>query len=195
MLAEVIRLDFPILYKFLKLTRISNLFNNVGMAKFMDYGSTNLKRLREGLHTFPEDMPPTFFGHILHDEKQRGLSDIQLTQQATEFIFAGSDTTSSSLTFLLWAVLQRPSIKKRLADEVASIPEGLPVDQLEQAPYLNAVLSETLRLYGAASGDLPREVSTEGKTFQGFYLPRGTEIDVQTHTMQRSAKYFTDPER
>lgn len=197
MFVDVIRLDLPFIYWFLKITRTSSIVNQVDVASFVAYPQKLLNRLREALRASggaSSSERPTFFHNILLDPKQQGLSDYQLVNQAGKFIFAGSDTTSNSLAWLLWLVLSRPAVKQRLCDEVAALPEDYTLTMLQEAEYLNAVLYETMRLYGAPSGDLPRQCSHKEHVFQGYHLPRGTNLDLQTHTLHRSAKYFPQPE-
>ena len=196
MMVEAIRLDLPWLHTFLNVTQLSVLFGKLDLASWRQFGFESLQRLRQMLLSDQEEAPPNFFAPILEDEKQKGMTQEDLTNQATEFLFAGSDTTSTSLTYLLWAVLSNPSIQTRLVAEVATLSDKFRDQDLEKLPYLNAVLSETLRLYGPASGDTPREVSSPaGTTFQGYHVPYLTELDIQTHTLHRSPKYHPNPEQ
>ena len=43
-------------------------------------------------------------------------------------------------------------------------------------PYLQACIKEGLRMFPPATGRLPKEVPPEGDTFNGVFLPGGTEI-------------------
>lgn len=195
MFVETLRLDLPIIYWLLKTFRVSKTVNTVSINRFVSYGMQSIRQLEMALRGSPRDVKPNFFSHILLDEKQRNMSDEQIIRQAAEFIFAGSDTTTNSLSWLVWLVLQHPDVHQRLVEEVKALPDDYSLTEIDALPYLNAVLSETLRLYGPASGDIQREVSTEGHTLQGFYLPRGTLLEVQTYTMHMSNAIFSEPER
>ena len=49
------------------------------------------------------------------------LSDIQIRNEMIIFMFAGHDTTSTTLTYSLWALGHHPDIQDRVAGEVAAI--------------------------------------------------------------------------
>lgn len=47
-----------------------------------------------------------------------GLNDHEILSQAMIFLFAGYETTSSSLTFLAYNLARNPHVMKRLQEEV-----------------------------------------------------------------------------
>jgi len=59
---------------------------------------------------------------------------------------AGTDTTSTTITYLLWELTRRPDIVKRLQSELDTVmPDGkvLPdISVLHELPFLNAFLKE-----------------------------------------------------
>lgn len=59
---------------------------------------------------------------------------------------AGTDTTSTSITYLFWELSRRPDITKKLQaelDEAMSDSRVLPdISVLQQLPYLNAFMKE-----------------------------------------------------
>ncbi|KAK8093487.1 hypothetical protein PG997_000172 [Apiospora hydei] len=122
------------------------------------------------------------------------LSDLSVRLEATNLIVAGSDTTASTMTYLVWAVLKRPQLQRRLEEEVAGLSAGFTEVDLEALPLLNSVIDETLRLYGAAPGALQRYVPEGGATMAGHFLPAGTVVCTQAYTMHRDGAVFEHPE-
>ena len=59
---------------------------------------------------------------------------------------AGSDTTSTTITYLFWELSRRPDIMKKLQtelDEVMTDSRVVPdISVLQQLPYLNAFMKE-----------------------------------------------------
>ncbi|KAI0170736.1 cytochrome P450 [Pestalotiopsis sp. NC0098] len=139
------------------------------------------------------------FGQMLaqsdSQEKQDDLSDLSVRLEASNFIVAGSDTTAVTLTYLVWAVLKRPDLQQRLEEEVGKLPSDFTDEDLEKLPLLNSVIEETLRLYGAAPGALPRVVPEGGATLAGHYLPAKTVVTTQAFTLHRDPAIFPDPEK
>ena len=136
------------------------------------------------------------FATIMREaEKGEELDDHDVRLEATALIVAGSDTTAITLAYLVWAVLCHPHVQRQLQAEVASLPSNFIEDDLEQLPYLNAVIEETLRLYGAAPGSLPRVVPQGGATLGGYLIPEDTIVSTQAYTTHRIPEIFPDPYR
>ena len=134
------------------------------------------------------------FANIVNEaEKGEYLDELDVILEATGLIVAGSDTTAVSLTYLTWAVLSQPALQTALQEEVAALPEDFGDQALEELPILNAVIAETLRLYGAAPGGLPRAVPPEGAYVGGYFCPGGTTVSTQAYTLHRDPRIFEDP--
>lgn len=101
---------------------------------------------------------------IAEGEKEGGqLDDLDVTTESTSLIFAGSDTTANTMTYLCYAVLSRPELQKALEEEVGALNDDFTDSDLEQLPLLTCILKETLRLYASVPGTLPRVGCNEGR--------------------------------
>lgn len=123
-----------------------------------------------------------------------GLSDFSLGSQASALIIAGSGTTAVTLTYAIWAILLNPTVRRKLEEEVATLANDYNDIVLEKLPYLNAVVTETLRLYGSAPGALPRTTPSKGLQIGNFFIPPGVTCTTQSYTMHRDPIIFADPE-
>ncbi|GLB11388.1 hypothetical protein AtubIFM57258_008256 [Aspergillus tubingensis] len=136
-----------------------------------------------------------FTGIVNESEKTSStLSEEDVVIEAGNLIVAGSDTTAVTLTYLVWAVLSQPKLQHDLEEEVSALDPNYNEAALEELPLLNAVITETLRLYGAAPGSLPRGVPNGGATFCGYQIPQGTTVSTQSYTMHRDEGLYPDPE-
>jgi len=131
---------------------------------------------------------------ISESEKDQGgdLGEKDVVIEATGLIVAGSDTTGITLTYLVWAVLSRPQLKDDLQKELSALPQDYTDQDLENLPLLNAIIDETLRLYGAAPGGLPRRTPLEGAQLGGYHIPGGTTVTTQAYTIHRDDTIFED---
>ncbi|KAJ7183746.1 cytochrome P450 [Mycena filopes] len=79
------------------------------------------------------------------------LSDedvIARAYQVPTFLVAGHETTSTAVTWALFALTQNPAAQARLRAEVRAVPTDTPgMEALNALPYLECVVRETLRLY------------------------------------------------
>ncbi|KAF8206821.1 cytochrome P450 [Mycena galopus ATCC 62051] len=80
-------------------------------------------------------------------ENQR-LSDDDVIAQVPTFLVAGHETTSTAVTWALFALTQNLGAQIRLREELLALPTDRPtMDELNALPYLDNVVRETLRVY------------------------------------------------
>ncbi|XP_036968038.1 cytochrome P450 3A40-like isoform X2 [Acanthopagrus latus] len=128
-------------------------------------------------------------------EQDKGLSDHEILSQAMIFLFAGYETTSSSLCFVAYNLALNPHIMKRLQEEIdATFPEKAPIEYqaLMQMEYLDCVINESLRLYPILSR-LER-VAKATVEINGLVIPKGMVVMVPTWPLHRNPDLWPDPE-
>ncbi|EPQ58851.1 cytochrome P450 [Gloeophyllum trabeum ATCC 11539] len=135
------------------------------------------------------------------------MSDEDVISECMGHLIAGSDTTSTTLSYLCWELSRRDDIVAKLREELdAAMPDNTAIPDisvLQKLPYLNAFLKEGFRLYGAAPSLLERVVpSSTGKKgemnevfdLMGYGLPSGTVVATQAWSMHREPSIFPSPE-
>lgn len=130
-----------------------------------------------------------FLGRKLHHE--------ELVEEAMTYMFAGSGTTSSTLTYLLYAIARPENlgIQQRLRDEISRLPEG-DTHELRSNPYVTAVIKETFRLYPTIISTLARVLSDPLLVEpHGLSLPAGTVVGMTNYLHHRDPHVFPDPDR
>ena len=136
----------------------------------------------------------SLFAHIISEaEKGEQLDDLDVKLEASALIVAGSDTTAVTLAYLIWVVLSRSDLRAQLQQELSKLPDEYGDRELEELPLLNAVIEETLRLYGAAPGGIPRAVPEGGAHLDGYFIPQGTTVTTQAYTLHRDPDLFRTP--
>ncbi|KAF7663308.1 hypothetical protein LDENG_00213630 [Lucifuga dentata] len=128
-------------------------------------------------------------------EQHKGLSDHEILSQAMIFLFAGYETTSSSLCFLAYNLATHPHIMKRLQEEIDStFPNKAAVQyqDLLQMEYLESVINESMRLYPIA----PRleRVCKATVEINGLVIPKDMVVLIPMWTMHRDPELWPDPE-
>jgi cytochrome P450 len=111
-----------------------------------------------------------------------------------DIFLAGYDTSISSLTSTIYFVVNTPRVHQKLRDEIRStfrkLDEVSP-EAVEALPYLDAVISETLRVYPPVSMAPPRR--SPGAFVDGFYVPEGVEVGCPIFALTHNPDYFADP--
>ncbi|KAF1929947.1 cytochrome P450 [Didymella exigua CBS 183.55] len=125
----------------------------------------------------------------------RRLTHEELVEEAMGYMFAGSGTTSSTMTYLLYALSlsENEHVQQRLYNEINAVPSG-DISALRQHPYLNAVIKETLRRFPTIVSTLPR-VLLEPLQVDEYLLPKGTVVGMQNWIHHRNPDVFPDPDR
>ena len=183
---------FPYLYFILKYTPIRAIQDAVTASRLLyAEGQAAVTNSRD------TSSVKNLFANVLAqaEKSEGGLTDEEIFVEAGSFCIAGTDTTGNTLTYLIWAVLKQPELQKALQEEVGGVKEPLSDVELAKLPVLNAVIAETLRLYGAAPGALLRVAPPEGAVLGGYTVPGGTVVSTQAWSLHRDPELFPDPEK
>ncbi|KAM6925182.1 cytochrome P450 3A27-like isoform 1-T1 [Xenentodon cancila] len=129
------------------------------------------------------------------ESSQKGLTDAEILAQAMIFIFAGYETSSSSLGFLAYNLATHPHIQKILQEEIdETFPDECQptYNALLQMEYLDMVMNESLRLYPIATR-LER-ISKTSIEVNSVTIPKGTVVIVPVYTLHRDPSLWPEPE-
>ncbi|KZV75341.1 cytochrome P450 [Peniophora sp. CONT] len=135
------------------------------------------------------------------------MPDKDIIAEHMGHLVAGVDTSSTTLSYICWELSRRADIAHKLHAELdAAMPDGKTIPDvivLQNLPYLNAVIKEGLRLYGAAPSLLPRVVPnstsrssafSESFDLMGYAIPPGTVVATQGWSTNRDASVFPMPD-
>ncbi|KAF4075547.1 hypothetical protein AMELA_G00235680 [Ameiurus melas] len=115
--------------------------------------------------------------------------------QSMIFIFAGYETSSSTLTFLFYNLASNPDVVKKLQEEIDenfTNKAEVDYDTMMKMDYLDAVMNESLRLY-PVTVRLER-VCKKAVEINGLTIPKDTTIFVPTYALHRDPEHWPDPE-
>lgn len=128
-------------------------------------------------------------------ENGDAFTDREIRDQVVTLMFAGHDTSTSTVTFMLHELARHPEVLAKLCAEQDEVLGGKPptIDQLErEMPYLDIVLDEVLRLYPPAWIG-PRRAVRDFE-FGGYAVPRGAYVNYCSWASHRIPEFFPDPE-
>jgi cytochrome P450 len=131
----------------------------------------------------------------VRDGSGQGFSDREIRDQLMTLMFAGHDTSTSTLTFMMYELSRRPDVIEKLQAEQDRVLAGAvpDIEKMErEMPYLEMVLDEVLRLYPPAWIG-PRRVVRDFE-FGGYTVPRGAYLNYCSWASHRIPEFFPDPE-
>ncbi|XP_059445884.1 cytochrome P450 86B1-like [Corylus avellana] len=124
--------------------------------------------------------------------KKNHFSDEFLRDFCISFILAGRDTSSVALAWFFWLVHKNPEAESRILSEINGILGCrkcknivvFTVEELKNMVYLEAALSESLRLYPSVPTDL-KEVVEDDVFPDGNMVKRGARVHYCIYSMAR----------
>jgi cytochrome P450 len=128
------------------------------------------------------------------DEDGSQMTDRQLRDEVMTLFLAGHETTAIALSWTFYLLACHPEQEASLAAELAAVlGDRSPTSaDLPSLPYLERVVSESLRLYPPAWSQ-GRE-ALEACEIGGYPVPRGGTLLFSQWVIQRDPRWFDQPE-
>ncbi|KAJ3701670.1 hypothetical protein LUZ61_005375 [Rhynchospora tenuis] len=127
------------------------------------------------------------------------FSDKFLKDFCISFILAGRDTSSVALAWFFWLLHRHPHVERHIIDEINNIIKGrtetnytvyshveivFTAEELKQMHYLQAAISETLRLYPPVPLDF-KEALEDDVLPDGTVVKKGARVIYVMYSMAR----------
>ncbi|XWS42827.1 hypothetical protein CRYUN_Cryun16bG0047800 [Craigia yunnanensis] len=129
-------------------------------------------------------------------EEKRKLTEQEIVSLASEFLIAGTDTTSTALQWIMANMVKYPHVQEKLFMEIKGVvgagEEEVKEDDLQKMPYLKAVILEALRRHPPGHFVLPHTVR-EDTVLGGFLVPKNVTINFLVAEMGWDPKVWEDP--
>jgi retinoid hydroxylase len=128
------------------------------------------------------------------DEDGNKFTEMQVINQAIGLLFAGSDTTSSMMSWLLFELSNSPEWRQRLRDEQQQVMGNNPItmSHLRQLPDMTNTIKEAERLYTPAW--VISRVATTDIEYDGYLIPAGWFIFIFPMLTHRMPEIYQDPD-
>ncbi|MBV9641641.1 MAG: cytochrome P450 [Mycobacteriaceae bacterium] len=122
----------------------------------------------------------------------RKLADGEICAELVVFVLAGHDTTSTTLSYALWALGCDQVLQERVVDEVSRLGDRqLTPDDVRRLSYTGRVVAEALRLCPPAAA-IGRLVMQDIEV-DGYRLEEGTVAVVAIYAMHRDPSLWDAP--
>jgi cytochrome P450 len=126
---------------------------------------------------------------------RRGLSPVEIRDEAMTLLLAGHETTANALTWTWYLLSQSPEVEARLHAEIDDTLHGrLPTaEDVGRLNFVERVVTESMRLFPPAWVIGRRAIADYA--IGGYHVPARSVLFMSPYVMQRDRRFFPEPER
>ena len=129
------------------------------------------------------------------DEDGRGMTDLEIRDEADTFMFEGHDTTTSGMSWTFYCLAQHPEHQDKIREEVRNILMGrewLEYDDLKELKYTTWCIKEAMRLYPPVI-EVYRRLN-EDTRLDGVLLPKGSKLAISIYNLHHNPAVWEEPD-
>eukprot|EP00004_Rigifila_ramosa_P015615 TRINITY_DN3637_c0_g1_i3.p1 TRINITY_DN3637_c0_g1~~TRINITY_DN3637_c0_g1_i3.p1 ORF type:complete len:339 (-),score=108.96 TRINITY_DN3637_c0_g1_i3:38-1054(-) len=116
----------------------------------------------------------------------------ELLDNMSLFLFAGHDTSSGTLQWILYELATNPQVLSHAQAEIDTLgDEPLSAESFQKLPYLEAVIKETMRLHTVIGGGF-RKV-TQDFSMCGFNIEKDATVGYRLTALHNDPELFENP--
>ncbi|ERN13707.1 cytochrome P450 716B1 [Amborella trichopoda] len=133
------------------------------------------------------------------DDSGKHMSDEEVVDNIINLLFAGHDTSSSTLLMVLKHLAEKPYYYNEILNEQREIEkskgkeEVLNWEDLKKMKYTWNVVCEVMRVSPAVAGAF--RLAITDFDYAGFRIPKGWRLHWNVHTTHMMEEYFPEPEK
>ena len=143
----------------------------------------------------PELMGEDILSLLLEARYEDGqpMSDDSIRDELLTMLFAGHETTASSLAWSFYWLHRLPEVGQKLQAQLHTLPSNAEFTDLAKLPYLSAVVSETLRLNPVVVF-VGRQL-TQPFELMGYQLEPGTSLFPSIYLTHQREDLYPEPQK
>lgn len=130
----------------------------------------------------------------VRDEDGEPIRDEEIKDELMTMLFAGHETTASSLAWAFYWIHSLPEIKEKLMAELNAIEDFTDTNAITKLPYLSAVVAETLRIHPVVLFTFGRQLK-EPFEMMGYRFEAGTMFVPCIYLTHRREDIYPEPEK
>jgi unspecific monooxygenase len=128
------------------------------------------------------------------DEAGEPMTDVELRDELITLLVAGHETTATALAWAFYWIHHLPQVREKLLQELDTLGDNPDPNTIFRLPYLNAVCSETLRLYPVAMLALNRVVKSPIQ-IGGYQFEPGILLIPCIHLTHQREDLYPEPKQ
>jgi cytochrome P450 family 110 len=139
----------------------------------------------------------SIFSLLLNAEDSRGpLTDEVIRAELLLLLLGGTDTTSTTMSWILAWILSNPEIRRNVEDEIARTLSGGVMDSttIDRLVYLDMVIAEACRISPVLFNSSAR-LLTKNLRLGNYSIPAGTIMAVCSYLAHMRPDNYSEPEQ
>ena len=128
------------------------------------------------------------------DEAGEPMKDEELRDELVTLLFAGHETTATSLAWAFYWIHHLPQVREKLLQELDTLGDNPDPNAIFRLPYLDAVCKETLRIYPVAMLAFTRRVKSPLE-IMGYQFEPGTMITPCIYLTHHREDLYPEPKQ
>ncbi|CCD61789.1 Cytochrome P450 [Caenorhabditis elegans] len=138
-----------------------------------------------------------FLDILLSNEESSVLSPEDLRQEVDTFMFAGHDTTTTSVSWVCWNLAHHPDIQQNVYEEIVSVfgedpNEDVTTEGIKKLEYTERMLKESKRICPTVPAVLRQLISD--MEIGGVLIPAGANVAIAPMAIHKNANIYQNPD-
>ncbi len=129
-----------------------------------------------------------------HDEQGEPMTEAELQDELMTLMFGGNETAANTLAWALYVLHKFSDVRHKLLEELSTLPADAEPSTIMKLPYLDAVVSETLRMYPVVLFSFARKLKYPLEVM-GCKLEPGTVVTPISYLTHLREDLFPEPRR
>ncbi|KAL4802468.1 cytochrome P450 [Aspergillus unguis] len=181
----------PVLGKIMKSLGVSN-----GVVDFIDWTKERIANRKANPDKVERSDMLAYFLSMKGLDGSGEASSAEILVEALNIVMAGADTTSAGMRASLYFIGTSPVVYQKLQAAVDEYYEAqglhlaINYKQTQEIPYLQAVITEALRLSPPINFQLLRDSPAGGITIDKYYIPPGCRIGMSAAAQNRDPDVY-----
>ncbi|KAI3803982.1 hypothetical protein L1987_32148 [Smallanthus sonchifolius] len=148
------------------------------------------RRVQVNSSTWSSEQAQSFLDRML----ENGFSNNQINQMVMELFIAGTNTTTSTVTWAMTELVIHKEVMSKIEEEMKKEVNSDQIinSQLSKLTYLQACIKENFRLHPSVPLLLPH-MAAETCEVMNYSIPKNAKIFVNVWAMGRDPKLWNDP--
>ncbi|KAH7018218.1 putative cytochrome P450 [Microdochium trichocladiopsis] len=187
---------------------------SAGYTPFFEWCGNEVRAKQKTLdiNEYPQDIVSWLMKAFLERDITAAPTEAALDDDSRAVIIAGSDTTATTLAWILYFLCLNPEVQTKLQAKVDAVlprssatttitgagggdsgENGWSYEKVKQITYIDDIINEALRIKPALLTGGYRQTPPQGLQVDEQFIPGGTNVFVPIRQIQNDARYWKQP--